>query len=215
MCLAVIAAGAGYPQGAPPAPPRPAYRPPTSPAVIAQDQAAVASAKSDLDKATADEQTVTAKYRVGFEATQPWMDAAADLKSAQGEETTARQKVMDNLSQNSDYAAALADQQKAAGDLSEARSSPDATPDILGPLETASYAAQAKVKKMEEEAMASDPDVAAAGAKVATANDAVGKLNDQFQTSLADKPDWKTADDAVQAAKKRFSDAQAKLNSDT
>jgi hypothetical protein len=215
--LALAAAGAGYPMPSQPPPQqqRPVYRPPTSPAVIAQDQAAVTSAKADLDKATQDEQTVTAKYRVGFEATQPWIDASTQLKAAQADETAAKQKVMDNLNQNSDYTSALADQQKAAGDLAEARSSPDATPDILGPLETTSYSAQAKVKKMEEDAMAADPDVIAAGQKVAGAKGVVGQLNDQFQKSLADKPDWKAADQVVQTTQKRLTDAQNKLNSDT
>jgi hypothetical protein len=218
LALAVAAGGPGYPsptQPPPQASQKPVYRQPPSPEQIAQDQAAVVSAKSDYDKANDAEQKVTGKYRSTFETTQDWQTAAANLKSAQDADAAARANVMANLNQNDDYKSAVEDEQKTQGDLTVARANPDATPDILAPLATAYFDAQSKVKKMEDEAIFNDAGVSAAGQKMADAQSAVDQLNDQFQKSLQDKADWKTADGVTQTAKKRFSDAQAKYNSDT
>ena len=120
--------------------------------------------------------------------------AAEAQKAAEKALNNEHYTVLNKLQDSDVYKEALAKQEKASADLKAAHDDPD----DADPAQTATLAAavmdatQAK-SKLESQALATDPDYAAAQAKLDAANKTLGDLKSQEQSAMQQDPDWSKA----------------------
>ena len=127
----------------------------------------------------------------------------------------AKSAAKDSLANNPDYKDALAAKKKAVDDLAAAKAGDDPGPDVLAPLATASLQASISLTKIETDALANDAGVQAATEKLIAVQHDADMLKLRFQQTLSADKQYTEAKALVDAARKRFDDAHAKVVSDT
>jgi hypothetical protein len=178
------------------------------------DEAAQSAAADEFAK---DQQNLKALADAAwdkFQLTPEWATAEAKLTSAKSDLDAAKSAAKEALANNPDYKDALAAKKKAVDDLAAAKAGPDATPEILSPLATASLQASINLTKIETEALANDAGVQSASGKLEIAQHDADLLKLKFQQTLSADKQYAEAKALVDAARRRFDDAHAKVVSD-
>jgi hypothetical protein len=179
------------------------------------DEAAQSAAADEFAK---DQQNLKALADAAwdkFQLTPEWATAAAKLTSAKYDLDAAKAAAKETLANNPDYKDALAAKKKAVDDLAAAKAGGDATPEILSPLATASLQASINITKIETEALANDTGVQSASGKLEIAQHDADMLKLKFQQTLSADKQYAEAKALVDAARRRFDDAHAKVVSDS
>ena len=149
-------------------------------------------------------EAVHKKLETAFLSSTEWTTAQTELKQAQTEYDAAVAPAKAAIHATPEYKAALAEKEQASKSLNELRSS---TPDDQAAITEASnkmLTASSALSKIETAAMADDPKIAPAKAKLAEANKKTTDVKATFEAGIKTDTEWV-------AAKKTLDDAKQKL----
>lgn len=188
-------------------------------------QAAVSAARGEVDRARTQVQSAVTRVRSTWQANPKYIEATAAVETARKDFDAARAKVVDRLrSSDSTYAALLKTQADAQSRLADEQektkaSEPATTqaedaaavvPNLPAPSNNQVAAAQeklnvkAKLRNLEDKAVADDPDAAKAQVKLNEAQQAAKVWQAQLDAALKSDPDYRAAYDQLTAARSRL-----------
>ena len=189
--------------------------PPVDATPLTQANAAVAKAKTDLKKAQAVLFAAAKRFEKTIDAKPDVQAAMQQLTVAQGSLQAETATVMGTLKSSTTYKEAQEKAQASKADVEKLRATPDATPDQRYAAAQASLAANAALSKIETTAMAADPKIAEARAKVATLSDSLKQLRSKYESGMHEDAQWTAASKDVadkqavaEAADKQLADAR-------
>ena len=155
---------------------------------------AIAQAQANLD-------AVIRRLTAAFETSAEFKTVLDDVDRSQLAYDAAARPVVANLAENTDYQTAVQQSQDAAKAVDAARESPDTSEQAISELAKRAQELRAAVIKIKNDALAADPQVQSANAKLAAANAAIRKLRQQFQVSMTNDPDYVAAKLALDQAR--------------
>jgi hypothetical protein len=147
-------------------------------------------AQLEFNRRNATVRAITARMKADFEQRNEWIKAQADLKAAQAAHEAARKPVLAALAKKPEYRKALEAKQKAEAERDALATTNSRSSDKL--YEAAGKAIDANfiVVKMENDALAADPNVQQTLKQLNAAQDAVAALNKQFEQELETSLEW-------------------------
>jgi hypothetical protein len=171
------------------------------------DQAAVASARKELAAATTQKskadlavKAAEAKVLEGFKKSPEWSTAQQQIDAAKATYDAAAKPVLEKVRSSPEYQKAATARQNAADQLAALRNSPNVTAEALTRYGNEQYANDQLMKKMEADALASDPQIAQAKEKLTIATKSQEDLKRKLEELEQADPDYiaakKDADEA-------------------
>jgi chromosome segregation ATPase len=185
--------------------PSPAPRPAPTPKVDNSGQIKqVNEAVAANNKAQADLASVTAKLRASFDTLPANAPIVAEFRADQASYNARFAVITEQLKKDPKYQAAVADRNAAQDKLAKLRATTpppeaeiaDATKQLLASI--------AQVKRLEDQAAASDPQLAPLRVKLASSSEKMADLQKQFDASLASNTEYTAAKSAADAAKQHL-----------
>jgi hypothetical protein len=188
------------------------YPPPVDHSASTKARKEVEAAAADLRKANADVAAIVAKLHKEYETSPDAAGAVAALKAAQAELEATRAPVLKNVRDSAAYKSALAAKESAQADRDTVLADPSTSPEDRTHAATAVMEAGKAVTKLETDAVAANPKIAAAQSKLVAANTAWSALLKKFDETLKDNPDWQAAMKVVDDKKQVLASAQKTLS---
>ncbi|HVX84353.1 MAG TPA: hypothetical protein VH253_06010 [Phycisphaerae bacterium] len=189
-----------------------APRPQVNPA-IQQDQTALASAQSDLNKAQAAIDEAVKKQTQAFQSSDDYKAAQKAVDDATAEVSKTRDAALTKLKGDPSYKTAAA-REDAANKKVAALQAKHAAQDAIDEAAKEALDDGGVTTKMENAALDADSDYAGAKQKLADATKALADMKKTFQDGLKDNADLATLYKARDDAQTKVTDAQNKLRTD-
>jgi hypothetical protein len=146
----------------------------------------------DRNEALATMDLARMRAEAALESSPQWASANADLQNALAELTAARDRIRLALSSRADYQAAI-EQKKSAEDLATALHERGATVDQTMPAAQRDLQASQSISRIEREAMANDPQLVEARARLQSAVAARQQLQAGLRDQVINDPKWVAA----------------------
>jgi hypothetical protein len=159
---------------------------------------AFVTGQTEIQKANAQLQTVTANLRAKFEETQDYKDAAAEQQTTHTDYNAAMKSVQDSLASNPQYTAAVEARKQAEDKLAAARTE---SPESVPQLATESMKARVAVKDIEKTMGGKDEALVKSKAQMDAADEKMAKLHAGFEASMKTDPEYVAAKSALDAAR--------------
>ncbi len=185
-------------------PPEPAQQQPVTPPV---NSGAVTAAQKELADARAALVAATKKAQADFEASPEYAAADKEVKDAQTAYDAALAPVMEKMQKDPSYIEAKAKSDKAQAAVAELRSN-SAPDDQVAAASQEAMEANSAMHQLQTAALADDPAVGTAHAKLMDAEKAKAALVTQFHAKLGEDPAYAAAKSAVDAATQKLAAAQ-------
>jgi hypothetical protein len=167
-------------------PQQPPQSQPQNPQLMAASQR-LQAAQQALNQATA-------AFKSKYEVSDQWKSALQAQKDAQKNLSHVHAEVLAKLTGTDAYKSAITKQEQAAAALQQAHDDPaDADPQQTADLANAVVQATQDKSKLENDALANDPDYATAESKLQTANKSMFALQSQEKSAMQQDPDWQKA----------------------
>ena len=190
----------------------PAPTPPVDTAAQTAANADVTAAKDALDKANKDYRELIDKLTTEFEASADYASAASAVKDAAAKLEAAKAIVTDRVKATPAYKAADAKEAAANAKLASLRDA-GAPDDDIKAQATVVFELGAVGGKLIGDALDADPEVQPLQKNFSELSGKAAKLKSDFQKSLQDKDEVKTAKQTSDDAQKKYDDALTRLAS--
>lgn len=185
------------------------YPPPVDTTASADDRKKLTSARAELSKAQAKLNTVVDKLKVTFEATPERKATVAAAQKARSAYDQIRTRILDSVHASAAYKANVDERDqlvaKLASDTDEANRAQAASQRLE---------ANKKVTQLETEALAADPDAAAAQQKLVEIGGKLSAQTAEFEQSIKSNSDWQAAKADLDKAKAEVDADEKELNAE-